>query len=96
MLAGVTVAGALLIVAGLTAAAVLDVLRIGLMFGGLLTVLWGLAYGAAGSAGSGTMFVAALAVLAVLAVLAALSHPALRQRFRGALRLGGPDDLLAG
>ena len=93
MLAGVTVAGALLIVAGLTAAAVLDVLRIGLMFGGLLTVLWGLAYGVAGSAGSGTMFVAALAVLAVLA---ALSHPALRQRFRGALRLGGPDDLLAG
>ena len=39
---------------------------------------------------SGTMFVAALVVLLVLA---SLSHPALRDRFRRALRPGQPDDL---
>ena len=92
VLVAVMVIAAALLVAGVTAGAAVDVLRIGLMLGGLFTALWGLAY-AAGDAGSGTMFVVALVVLLVLG---SLSHPALRNRFRRALRLGHADDLLSG
>ena len=92
VLAAAAVLGGVLVVAGIAVAGAIDVMRIGLMLGGLFTVLWAFAY-AGGDAGSGTMFVAALAVLTVLA---GLSHPALRGRLRGALRLGASDDLLSG
>ena len=91
VLAGVTLAGAAFIVASIAVAGALDVLRVGLMLGGVLTVLWGLAY-AAGSAGSGAAFVAAVAVLAALV---ALGHTPTRRRLRLALRLGEGDDMLA-
>ena len=92
VLAAAAVLGGALVVAGIAVAGAIDVMRVGLMLGGLFTVLWAFAY-AGGDAGSGTMFVAALAVLIVLG---GLSHPALRGRLRGALRLGGADDLLSG
>ncbi len=91
VLIAVMVIVAALLVAGVTVGAAVDVLRIGMMLGGLFTALWGLAY-AAEDAGSGTMFVVALAVLLVLS---SLSSPALRDRFRRALRLGHADDLLS-
>ena len=91
-LALVTLIGLVFIIAGITVAGALDTLRIGLMVGGLASLLWGLGY-AASDAGSVTMFIAAL--LALL-VLGAFSHPTLRARLRGALRLGERDELLGG
>lgn len=90
MLAGVVVAGGLLIVAGVAATGLVDVLRIGFMLGGLFTVLWGLAAFSDG-VGSGARFIAALVTLAVLASLA---QPGVRKRVRGALRISDSDDLL--
>ncbi len=90
MLAGVVVAGGLLILAGVAATALVDVLRIGFMLGGLFTVLWGLAAFSDG-VGSGARFVAALLTLAVLASLA---QPGIRKRVRNALRISDSDDLL--
>lgn len=92
VLVAVMLVAAALLVAGVTVGAAVDVLRIGMMIGGLFTALWGLAY-AAEDAGSGTMFVVALVVLLVLG---SLSSPALRHRLRRALRLGPADDLLSG
>ena len=91
-LALVTLIGLVFIIGGLTAAGALDTLRIGLMLGGLGSLLWGLGY-AASDAGSVTMFIAAL--LALL-VLGAFSHPELRARLRRAMRLGETDELLGG
>lgn len=92
VLAGVVVLGGTLLVVGVAVAGLVDVLRVGLMLGGLLTVIWGLIY-AASDAGSGTLFVAALGVLVVLA---AFSQPGVRARFRRVLRLDGADELLSG
>lgn len=91
-LALVTAIGLVFIVGGMTAARALDTLRIGLMIGGLVSLLWGLTY-AASNAGSVTMFIAAL--LALL-VLGAFSHPGLRTRLGRTLRLGETDELLGG
>ena len=91
VLAGITLGGATFIVAGIAVARALDVLRVGLMLGGVLSVLWGLAY-SADAAGSGAAFIAALAVLAALL---ALGHGPTRHRLRRLLRLGEGDDLLA-
>ncbi len=92
-LALVTLIGLVFIVGGMTAARALDTLRIGLMVGGLVSLLWGLGY-AASDAGSVTMFIAALLALIVLG---AFSHPALRARLARTLRLGDTDeDPLAG
>ncbi|HJM88503.1 MAG TPA: hypothetical protein QF624_02610 [Dehalococcoidia bacterium] len=90
MLAGVVVAGGLLILAGVAATALVDVLRIGFMLGGLFTVLWGLAAFSDG-VGSGARFAVALLTLAVLASLA---QPGIRKRVRNALRISDSDDLL--
>lgn len=92
-LALVTLIGLVFIVGGMTAARALDTLRIGLMVGGLGSLLWGLGY-AASDAGSVTMFIAALLALVVLG---AFSHPGLRARLARTLRLGDTDeDPLAG
>lgn len=88
----VTAIGLVFIVGGMTAARALDTLRIGLMIGGLVSLLWGLTY-AASNAGSVTMFIAAL--LALL-VLGGFSHPGLRARLGRTLRLGETDELLGG
>ena len=90
MLAGVVVGGGLLILAGVAATGLVDVLRIGFMLGGLCTVLWGLAAFSDG-VGSGARFTAALLTLSVLA---ALAQPGIRRRVRGALRISDSDDLL--
>jgi hypothetical protein len=91
-LALVTLIGLVFVIGGITAASAPDTLRIGLMGGGLASLLWGLGY-AASDASSVTMFIAAL--LALL-VLGAFSHPALRARLRSTLRLGETDELLRG
>ena len=63
-----TLLAAVAIVGGIVAAGALDVLRVGLMLGGLFTVLWALIY-AGGEAGTGVLFVAALVVLGILVTL---------------------------
>lgn len=78
-----TLLGAAALVLGVLLRGALDVLRVGLMLGGLFTVLWGL-IAAAGDVGSGVVFVAALLALALLA---ALSHPRLRSHTLGVLSL---------
>ena len=64
-LAIATLLGLSALIAGAIAAGTPDVLRAGIMLGGLFTIVWGLIY-AAGEAGSGTMFVAALLALIAL------------------------------
>jgi len=85
-----TAVAAAVIIAGVAATAALDVLRVGVMLGGLLTVLWALIYGAA-DADTGTLFVAALVVLVLLG---AVSQPRVRDWIARALRLGPGEDLL--
>jgi len=79
--------GLVFLVGGILAAGALDVLRVGVMLGGLFTILWGLIY-AASEAGSGTMFVAALLALVVLGSVAT---PGVRSRLPFA---GSADELL--
>jgi hypothetical protein len=85
-----TLLAAVAIVAGIAAAGALDVLRVGLMLGGLFTVLWALVY-AGGEASTGVLFVAALLVLGILV---ALSQARARAWLGRTLRLGEGDDLL--
>ena len=86
-LAIVTAVGVLVLLAGLTASGAPDVLRVGLMLGGVFAVAWGL-IASAGDAGSGTMF--AVALLAMLA-LAAFSLPGSRRVLQRTFRIGGAD-----
>ena len=86
-LAIVTAVGVLVLIAGLTASAAADVLRVGLMLGGIFSVAWGL-IASAGDAGSGTMF--AVALLAMI-VLGAFSLPASRRVLQRAFRISGAD-----
>jgi len=86
----VTGIAALALLAGVAAAAALDVLRAGFMLGALFSVLWALFYGA-DAAGRGTIFVAALLVLVLLS---ALSVEGVRRWLGKTLRLGAGDDLL--
>jgi hypothetical protein len=86
---GVTIPIALaFILAGLLATHALDVLRVGLMLGGLFSLIWGLIY-AASEAGNGAMFVAALIALIVLG---GVSVGPVRARVQSALRLGAAGD----
>lgn len=85
-----TVLAALAIIGGVAAAQALDVLRVGLMLGGLFTVLWALAY-AGGEAETGVLFVAALLVLFALV---ALSQERIRTWLARTFHLGEGDDLL--
>lgn len=85
----VTGIGVLILLAGLVAAAAPDVLRVGLMLGGIFTVVWGLIANA-NAAGSGVMF--AVAALAMV-ILGAFSLGAPR-RMLGRVFGGGGADLL--
>jgi hypothetical protein len=85
-----TVLAALAIIGGVAAARALDVLRVGLMLGGLFTVIWALAY-AGGAADTGVLFIAALLVLFALV---ALSQERVRTWLARTFRLGEGDDLL--
>jgi hypothetical protein len=85
-----TLLAAVAIVAGIAAAGALDVLRVGLMLGGLFTVVWALIY-AGGEASTGVLFVAALLVLGILV---ALSQTRARAWLGRTFRLGEGDDLL--
>ena len=85
-----TVLAALAIVAGIAAGRALDVLRVGLMLGGLFTVMWALIY-AGGEAETGVLFITALLVLLVLV---ALSQARARAWLGRTFRLGDEDDLL--
>lgn len=86
----VTAVAAVALLAGIAAAAALDVLRAGVMLGALFSVLWALIYGA-NAAGQGAIFVAALVVLILLA---AVSTERVRGWLGRTLRLGAGDDLL--
>lgn len=89
-LAIITIIAVGFVVGGVLATRALDVLGIGLMLGGLFTMLWGLVYAAA-DAGSGTMFGAALVALLVMI---GLGVPAIRQRLQHALFPRGDGDVL--
>ena len=86
-LAVVTAIGVAILIGGLVASAGPDVLRVGLMLGGIFTVVWGLAKNAS-EAGSGVMFgVAALGLIAL--GLFSLATP--RDVIARTFRLGGSD-----
>ena len=86
-LAVVTAIGVAILIGGLVASAGSDVLRVGLMLGGIFTVIWGLAKNAS-EAGSGVMFaVAALGLIAL--ALFSLATP--RRVIARAFRLSGTD-----
>ncbi|RLT35822.1 MAG: hypothetical protein DWI59_01870 [Chloroflexi bacterium] len=89
----VAAATALIAIAvGLAASSLLDVLRAGVMLGGLLTAIWGVIYASSVNAASRPMiFVSTLTVLILLSVL---STERARHWLGRTMRLGVGDDLL--
>jgi hypothetical protein len=85
VLAAVTVIALACLVAGVLLAPATDVIAIGLMLGGLISLVWGLGYASSG-AGSGAVFGVALVALVVLL---AVGTPRVRARLRRALPAGG-------
>lgn len=86
-LAIATTLGVLVLIGGVVASASPEVLRVGMMLGGIFTVAWGL-ISTAENAGSGTMF--AVALLAMIA-LALFGLPGPRRILQRTFRLSGAD-----
>ena len=92
VLIGATLTGGILLLDALTAATAPAVLRLGVIIGGLFTLLWAFIY-TGEHAGNTALFVAALVVLLLLA---ALTSTGIRARLQRLLRVRGTDELLPG